>query len=94
MLIITNDAFFAVRGVPARSKDNVTMFARAYDAGSEANNEMCAFIPGCGGGGVRDTAGAEGFVYIHSGIHGIADLDPAEFDWHNPVATITVQKVR
>ncbi len=30
----------------------------------------------------------KGYVYIHSGIHGIGGLDPAEFDWHNPFATI------
>jgi hypothetical protein len=38
--------------------------------------------------------GVEGFVYIQSDIHGIGGLDPAEIDWHNPVATIMVQKVK
>jgi hypothetical protein len=94
MLIFTNDAFFAFRGVEVRKKDGVTVDARAYDAGSEFNNERCDYVPGCGGGGAHDPAAAEGYVYIHSGIHGIADLDPAEYDWLNPVATIMVQKVK
>jgi hypothetical protein len=96
MLVTTNDAFFAVRGVEVRKKDGVTMDARAYDAGSEFNNEMCAYIPGppCGNDGVRDTAGAEGYVYISSGIHGSVDLVPAEVDWQNPVAKVVVKKVK
>ncbi len=96
MLVSSNDAFFAVRGVPARSKNDMAVDAVAYDSGTEHNSENCAYIPGppCGNGGERDTDGAEGYVYIHAGIHGIGDLDPAEFDWRNPVATIMVQKVK
>ena len=68
----------------------------AYDAGTENNNEMCRFIPGppCGNRGVRDTAGAEGYVHVHRGVHGGADLDPALFDWRNPVAKIVITKLR
>jgi hypothetical protein len=94
MLIFTNDAFFAFRGVEVRKKDGVTVDARAYDAGSEFNNERCDYVPGCGGGGAHDPAAAEGYVYIHTGIHGIGDLYPAEYDWLNPVAAIMVQKVK
>ena len=96
MLIITNDAFFGMRNVFARPWSNTVVDARAYDAGSEVNSEDCDFIPGppCGNGGVRDTVGAEGYVYPHSGIHGIGDLVPAEHDWNNPVASITIQRVK
>jgi len=96
MLVTTNDAFFAVRDVKARSKGDEAFNAEAYDSGTEGNSEDCAYIPGppCGNPGQRDTADAEGYVYIHSGIHGIGDLDPADFDWKNPVATIMVQKVK
>jgi hypothetical protein len=96
MLVTTNDAFFAVRGVYARYWGNTATYARAYDAGSEVNSELCEFIPGppCGSPGERDTVGAEGYVYIHSGIHGIGNLDPAESDWNNPVATVRVQRVK
>ncbi len=96
MLVSTNDAFFAVRGVEVHKKDGMIMEARAYDAGSEFNSEMCAYIPGppCGKHVHDDKGLPEGYVYIHSGIHGIADLEPADFDWRNPVATVTVQKVK
>jgi hypothetical protein len=54
----------------------------------------CSHIPGppCGMH-VRMPAGAEGYVYVHAGIHGTGDLNPAQFDWRNPVAKITVTKV-
>ncbi len=94
MLVTTNDAFVAVRsaGIPWGWRQ---LEAAAYDAGSEANSEACDFIPGppCGNGGVRDTADAEGFVHIHSGIHGSGDLLPSRDDWRNPVAKITMQLI-
>ena len=46
------------------------------------------------GAGMRDTDGAEGYVYIHSGIHGGADLTASVRDWNDPVAKITVRRVR
>jgi hypothetical protein len=100
MLVTTNDAFFGVNSVSPRvlhpflRRDlTQTFYSPAYDAGSEANNEDCDFIPGppCGNGGVRETSEAEGFVHIHSGIHGVGDLAVSEFDWRNPVAKITVR---
>jgi hypothetical protein len=93
MLVTTNDAFYAatIPAIPARF-DRGGVAAEAYDAGSEANTESCAHIPGppCGNGGVRVTEGAEGFVHVHAGIHGGGDLDPATHDWRNPVAYVTV----
>lgn len=79
----------------ARLWEATVVNAAAYDAGSEDNSEDCAYIPGppCGNGDVRDTVGAEGYVYIHSGIHGIGDLEPAEFDWGNPVATVKIERL-
>ena len=96
MLVTTNDAFMAAQGVQTNQWRKVVVKADAYDAGSEVNSEDCDFIPGppCDKGGVRDTEGAEGYVHIHSGIHGIGDLEPADFDWRNPVATIMVKKVK
>ncbi|WP_022664508.1 spondin domain-containing protein [Desulfospira joergensenii] len=92
MLVTTNDAFFAVQGVPVNFFRVRSATAEAYDAGSEFNSEDCGYIPGppCGSGGVRDTDGAEGYVYIHGGIHGGVDLDPATADWRNPVAKIMI----
>ncbi|MBM3942954.1 MAG: hypothetical protein FJ316_08540 [SAR202 cluster bacterium] len=95
MLVTTNDAFFALNGAAAaKGPFPITYYSPAYDAGSEANNEDCAFIPGppCGNAGVRSTPG-EGYVHIHAGIHGVADLTPADHDWRNPVALITVRRM-
>ena len=95
MLVITNDAFFGLNGVELKNK-GLSHRSPAYDAGSEANNELCAFIPGppCGNGGVRATAGAEGYVHVHAGIHGIGDLAAADFDWRNDVAQIRITRLR
>jgi hypothetical protein len=95
MLATTNDGFFALNGIqflpPLRHR---TLFANVYDAGSEENNENCDYIPGppCGNPMVRATEGAEGFVSVHSGIYGKADLDPATFDWRNPAVKVQVEK--
>lgn len=68
--------------------------------GSERSDELYASIPGpdffeCGGpgGGAQVEGGEEGFVHVHSGIHGVGDLEPAERDWRNPVACISITRV-
>ena len=96
MLASTNDGFFAARGINLPAQRDRIVYAFAYDAGSETNSESCAYIPGppCGNPNVRDTADAEGFVHIHGGIHGIGDLDPATYDWRNPVVEIRIERVR
>jgi hypothetical protein len=96
MLVTTNDAFFGVESLSLNNAPRVTRFtAPAYDAGSEANNESCAFIPGppCGNPGVRATGGAEGFIHVHPGIHGVGDLAASAWDWRNPVVHITVVRL-
>jgi hypothetical protein len=97
MLVTTNDAFFAARDVWFLGKRNIMVEAEAYDAGSERNSEDCDYIPGppCGSGGSHDPEVAEGYVHVHAGIHGTADLDlnPAEHDWRNPVAKITIERI-
>jgi hypothetical protein len=102
MLIPTNDGFLALNGAPApRGGEVLTYFAPVYDAGSERNDELCASIPGpnfteCGGpgGGAQPAGGEEGYVHIHAGIHGIGDLDASARDWRNPVAQITIRRIR
>lgn len=95
MLVSTNDAFFAIRALPTPSHGEVVVLARAYDSGTEANSEDCAFIPGppCGMGGSHDPAPAEGYVHIHAGVHGGMSLDAAEFDWRGEVAEIRVERL-
>jgi Spondin_N len=102
MLIPTNDAFVALNGVDLpRGFDPVTFDAIAYDSGTEVNDELCASIPGpnfveCGGpgGGGAPAAGAEGYVHVHAGMHGIGDMDVAQRDWRNPTARVMVRRVR
>jgi hypothetical protein len=100
MLVNTNDAFFALdsQALPKGRRGSRSYYAASYDAGSEGNNEDCAFIPGpaCpgGSGNARSTGDAEGYVHIHNGVHGIADLAPAAYDWRNPVAKVTITRVR
>jgi len=110
MLGSTNDGFFALNGQSVSSLwfpylpslGTMVYYATAYDAGSEANSETCDTVPGppCDNGmNERDTAGAEGYVYIHSGVHGVAGPPPAGLpagtsDWRNPVAKITVRASR
>ena len=96
MMLPTNDGFIAVNDVPLpKGKDVVTYLSNGHDAGSEPNDELCSNIPGptCGGQGASPNAGGESFVHIHAGIHGIGNLAPAEYDWRNPVARITVRRM-
>lgn len=100
MMVNTNDAFFAIDSklLPRSRYGSRTYYARGYDAGSEGNNEDCAFVPGpacpMGSGNARSTEDAEGYVHIHNGVHGIQDLGPAAYDWRNPVAKVTVRRTR
>ncbi len=98
MLVPSNDAFFAVNGIHGpRGKRTKTVYSPAYDAGSELNDELCDNIPGppfaCTGEGFNEENG-EGYVYIHAGIQGNGDLDSATYDWNNPVAKITIKRIK
>lgn len=100
MLVNTNDAFFAVdsAALPRARGGSRTVYALSFDAGSEANNEDCAYVPGpacaMGSGNARATDGAEGFVHVHNGVHGIADLAADAYDWRNPVARVTITRTK
>jgi hypothetical protein len=106
MLIPTNDTFFALNQQRLPLRGSATYLVPAYDAGSEANDQNCANIPGprCGGAGSSpgNNEGDEGFVHIGNGFHelgsvgenGAEVLGPLMYDWRNPVARITVRRVR
>jgi hypothetical protein len=87
MLVNTNDAFrldsFRVRRASVE----------AYDAGSEKNNELKAFIPGpcCNNPFVRDPEGA--LIRPHEGITGRGQLAPRLYDWPEPAARIVIERV-
>jgi hypothetical protein len=95
MLIPTNDSFIALDSqVVPRNGSPATYWLPALDAGSETNSESCADIPGpvCGGTGPSDADG-EGFVHVSAGISGHGDLPAMDYDWRNPVAKVTVQRI-
>lgn len=105
MLIPTNDTFVSLNSVELPRFGQRTYVALAYDAGTEANDQNCANIPGprCKGEGVSAPADSdEGFVHVSNGFHelGSADdpdneiLGPMPYDWNNPVAMVTVRRIR
>ena len=98
MLVSTNDAFMAVNGadLPRSRHRPLNVRPIAYDAGSEDNDESCAYIPGppCGNPFQSSDVPGEGYVHVHNGIHGVGDLNPSVNDWRNPVAAVSVRRVR
>jgi hypothetical protein len=105
MLGATNDAFYAVRGVPLPKRvGGIThVYANAYDAGSELNEESADTVGALGATdddpatGVGINENGEGYIHVHAGIHGIggpAGLDAAIHDWRNPVVELTVERIR
>lgn len=106
MLIPTNDTFVGIDSEFLPVYGGTRLLALAYDAGSEANDQNCANIPGprCGGEGVSPGVndGDEGFVHISNGFHELGSgagpngeiLSPAPYDWKNPVAIVKIQRIR
>ena len=92
MLVNTNDAFTGLDSLRLRGR-GATHMTIAYDAGSERNNELESHVPGpcCNNPFVRDPEGA--LIRPHDGITGVGDLDPALYDWPEPAARITIQRV-
>jgi len=98
MLIPTNDAFVGLDTALPVAGETKVVYAYAYDAGTEVNDELCASIPGpdfpeCGGPGMGGSPGnGEGAIVISSGIRGIGDF-ASNRDWKNPVARITIYRL-
>jgi hypothetical protein len=93
MLVPTNDGFFAINGVEGpKGNKTIVLYSPGYDAGTEANDEVCdqtAVDGPCG----LEGPGEEGYVHIHAGIHGVGTLIPADSDWRNPVAKIEIRRI-
>jgi hypothetical protein len=103
MLICTNDGFTGLESVklPGGFQPAV-YYADGYDAGTEVNDEASAsVVDPCGAigpaglpadGNARTAEG--GLVMHHAGIQGGGDLSPSDHGWANPVAKITVQRIK
>jgi len=103
MLVNTNDAVLAVNSldVSKLSKDEImTVSARAYDAGTEANSEAAGDVPGPAGGGEGFNAARNDrdFVVVHPGVISMDDglsssalTEAHRFD--NPVARIIIKRI-
>ena len=103
MLICTNDGFVGLDGADLpRGFKPQTYYAAGYDAGTEMNDEMSSNIvdacPAIGPvGGAADGNGRsaeDGVVTHHTGIQGGAYLDPAQHGWTDPVASVTVRRIK
>src|SRR6266545_3338865 len=92
MLVNTNDAFTGLDALRLGGR-GATLERMAYDAGSEANNELVGFIPGpcCNHPFVRDPEGE--LIRPHPGISGAGELDPALYGWQDPVVRFAIQRV-
>lgn len=104
MVVCTNDGFTGLDSekLPSGVGHSVTIDAKAYDAGTEQNTEALAdLVPPCSGGetgtGNSNPDLAEGGVIsAHGGITNAggdpALLDPAVWDFEQPVASYTITR--
>ena len=104
MLVNTNDAITGVNAVPLgdlQVGDSISMPSIAYDAGTEANTESAAHIPGPAGGGEGFNAARDDIadrVAMHPGVVGqdggfaSSDLN-GQHRFDNPVAQITIERI-
>jgi hypothetical protein len=92
MLGLTNDGFTGLDSVPLHG-DGGVYYTSGYDAGTERNNETFAFLPNLSlVFFVRDLE--NGVITNHPGIVGGGALIPAAHGWTDPVARITVERLK
>lgn len=95
MIEMTNDGFVSLLAVEVPCEGVATHFLKGWDAGSEANTELCSQIPApCPSpprSGSCSAARVEGFVHVHAGIHGCGGFPQEVYDWRHPVAMVEIQ---
>ena len=104
MLVNTNDAITGINGVDISALaagDSITLRSIAYDAGTEANTEAAAHIPGPAVGGEGFNAARDDLadrVAMHTGVvsqddgkAGSALTGQHRFD--NPVAAVRIERI-
>ena len=96
MLVVSNDAFPAVRRIrlPKNVGDSRRIRARVYDAGTEVNTESCDDVPG-GPCDAHFTGQTEnGTVQRHPGLTGDGDLDVEQYGWRRFAVRGTITRIR
>lgn len=104
MLVNTNDGFVGANCIDIsrlQAGDAISVAGLSYDAGTESNTENAATIPGPAGGGegynaVRDD---RDFIALHSGVVTADDgltgsALTGKHRWDNPVAHITIKRIK
>lgn len=95
MIEMTNDGFISLVSAEIPCEGVKTYLLAGWDAGSEANSELCAHVPApCPTPrrpGTCSVRGEERFVHVHGGVHGCGGFPPEIYDWRNPIAKITIQ---
>jgi hypothetical protein len=94
MLVNTNDAFSGVDKLWLPRGGSASYYLRSWDAGSEQNTELASDIPGpcCGSPGQGPDEHRR--IWRHAGILGVGDLSPADYGWGEPVAKLTITRVK
>jgi hypothetical protein len=94
MLVNTNDGFTGVSSLRLPRGGMARWYLDAYDAGSEANTELAAHIPGpcCGSPGMGVDTHER--IRPHEGILGVGDLDPGRYGWSDPVAMLEITRIQ
>lgn len=104
MLVNTNDAITAVRGIDIGSLEigeQIRLTTIGYDSGTEANSELAGTIPGPADGGEGFNAqrdDLDDLVRGHAGIVSRDDgLDASVLSelhrWDNPIARVTISRL-
>ena len=98
MLVNTNDGFIGLNGVDISElgiDESLVLYARVYDAGTEANTETAATVPGQGGEGMNAARDDRDFIAVVSQDDGLATsaLD-ASHRFDNPAARIVITRIQ
>ena len=104
MLANTNDAFAGAVSIPVGTMmtgDSTRILAHAYDAGTEANTETAATMPGpvAAGEGFNSIRDDRDYIAVHPGVissdDGLGSSVLTEAHrWQGPVAQITITRTQ
>ena len=93
MLEQTNDGFTGVDAARLPISGVRHIGLAAYDAGTEANNELRTHVPGAPFAGFR-RAPTQRLIAAHPGMAGVGHLKASTWNWPAQVASLTIERVR